>query len=79
MTERIFRIKYVPIKSALGNTNDVAVHEKMDISIVNNHYLGHFQDEFKHEIPKQSTKKVTGSNISLKFRKVKQIVSDLNQ
>lgn len=81
-TERIFRIKYAPIKSASGNINDNAVPEKMDIPLVDNHYLvmgGHFQDEFKHEIPKQSTKKVKGSRISLTFRKFRQSVADLNQ
>jgi len=68
---RIFRVKYSPKnKKIRENTNSEI--DKKDYLVENNTFLimgGNFQDEFKHEIPKQ--KKVKTSRISLKFRKFK--------
>ena len=71
-TPRIFRIRYNPkTKQIRENTNTEV--DKKDYILNNNTYFvmgGNFQDEFKHEIPKQ--KKIKSSRISITFRKFKE-------
>jgi len=68
--ERNFRIRHDPKK---GEKNESI--GKQDYLVKDNSFLimgGHFQDEFKHEIPK--TKKVLKSRISITLRKFKSTV-----
>ena len=65
--ERIFRVRHAPKKG------DDKI-KKMDYKVTDNSFLimgGHFQDEFKHEIPK--TKKVLTSRVSITLRKFKSV------
>ena len=65
--ERIFRVKHAPKQ---GKADDEL--KKKDYKVTDNSFLimgGHFQDEFKHEVPK--TKKVLRSRVSITLRKFK--------
>ena len=65
--ERIFRVRHAPKQG----DSDATIGRK-DYKVKNNSVLimgGHFQEEFKHEIPK--TKKVFESRISITLRKFK--------
>lgn len=65
--QRIFRIRHAP---KTGEVKDGL--KKIDYKVTDNSFLimgAHFQDEFKHEIPK--TKKVLSSRISITLRKFK--------
>ena len=65
--ERKFRVRHDPKKG-----EKIEAIAKQDYTVKNNSFLimgGHFQEEFKHEIPK--TKKVLNSRISITLRKFK--------
>lgn len=67
--ERTFRVRHAPKYS-----DNKPVLPKKDYQVTNNSFLimgGHFQDEFKHEVPK--TKKVLQSRISITLRKFKSV------
>ena len=67
--ERKFRVRHIPIKGDI-----IPELSKKDYIVTNNSFLimgGHFQDEFKHEVPK--TKKVFQSRISITLRKFKNV------
>lgn len=67
--ERIFRVRHAPKQ---GEVDDKI--KRKDYKVKHNSFLimgGHFQEEFKHEIP--ATKKVLTSRISITLRKFKSV------